>query len=530
MVRSAVDVWRRAGLVGVTAMAAGSCADQGTSCPGCDTVVIAATGEPPSLLPPLVYETVGRDIGDLVFERLATLAPEGASIDTAAYRPGMAASWERVDSLSWRFHLRPNARWHDGRPVTAEDVVFSFEAYADAAVGAVAQSSIAGQMTASAEDDSTVLVRFRRGGTEQLYDATHHVRVFPKHVWDSIPRAEWPADTSLARLVGSGPYRPVSWTRGQHFILAADTAGKQPPEIRRLIWRFARDADAALNLVLAHEADLMESIGTPDRVARVAADSGYRTRPYPAANYGFLAFRHRDARGRPHPTLSRREVRRGLTQVLDRQGLARAFLGPGTEVPPGPMSQLLWIWSDDIDVLEFDSAAGRSVLRSASAGPPIDILVPSTSPTRRQFAQAIQEAWRRVGVPSTVTAVEFTVFQERLAEGRFDAFIGAYGDEPSPRGLADQWSRSGWGVLNHGRYANPSFDSLLDAATAARDVPSARRLWHQAMDTLTADAAAIFLYAPVNVAAVHRRLENVSIDPFSWLSGLPDWGVSSEPR
>ncbi|MBA2459296.1 MAG: ABC transporter substrate-binding protein [Gemmatimonadales bacterium] len=530
MVRCGVGIRRRAGIVWLTAMAAGSCADEGASCPDCATVVIAATGEPPSLLPPLVYETVGRDIVDLVFERLATLAPEGAPIDTAAYRPGLAASWERVDSLSWRFHLRPNARWHDGRPVTAEDVVFSFEAYADSAVGAVAQSSIAGQVTASAADDSTVLVRFRRSGAEQLYDATYHVRVLPKHVWDSIPRTEWPADTSLARLVGSGPYRPVAWIRGQHFILAADTAGKQPPEIRRLIWRFARDADAALSLVLAHEADLMESIGTPDRVARVAGDSSYRAVSYPAANYGFLAFRHRDARGRPHPTLSRREVRRGLTAALDRQGFARAFLGPETKVPPGPMSQLLWIWSEDLDVLEFDSAAARPLLRAASAGRPIDILVPSTSPSRRQFAQAIQEAWRRAGVPSTVTAVDFPVFQERLAGGRFDAFIGAYGDEPSPRGLADQWSRSGWGVLNHGRYANPSFDSLLAAAAAARDVSSARRLWHQAMDTLNADAAAIFLYAPVNVAAVHRRLENVSIDPFSWLSGVPDWGVSSERR
>lgn len=375
-----------------------------------------------------------------------------------------------------------------------------------------------------------MLIRFRWGGSEQLYDATYNVRVFPKHVWDSIPRSEWPADTSLARLVGSGPYHPVSWSRGQHVILAADTAGREPPEIRRVIWRFARDADAVLNLVLAHEADLMESIGTPDRVARVAADSSYQTVSYPAANYGFLAFRHRDARGRPHPTLSRRDVRRGLTEALDRPGLARAFLGPETKVPPGPMSQLLWIWSDDIDVLEFDSAAARLRLRSASAGPPIDILVPSTSPSRRQFAQAIQEAWRRAGVPSTVTAVDFPVFQERLSAGRFDAFIGAYGDEPSPRGLAAQWSRSGWGVLNHGRYANASFDSLLAAAAAARDVPSARRLWHQAMDTLNADAAAIFLYAPVNVAAVHRRLENVSIDPFSWLSGLPEWGVSSAPR
>lgn len=517
-------------MAALTLVVAAGCGSGETKCSSCETVVIAAIGEPPSLLPPLVFETVGRDISDLVFERLAVLLPDGAPIDAGAYRPGLAASWERVDSLSWRFHLRPHARWHDGRPVTADDVVFSFDAYADSVVGAVAQSSIAGRVSATAENDSTVLIRFRTSHAEQLYDATYHVRVLPRHVWQSIPRSEWPADTALAHLVGSGPYQPVSWTRGQHLVLAADSAAGASPDVRRVVWRFARDPDAALNLVLAHEADLMDPIGTPDRVARVAADSSYRVVSHAAATYGFLAFRHRDVRGRPHPLLGRRDVRRALTAALDRRGLARAFLGPETKVPPGPMSQLLWIWSDSIGTVEFDSASARRLLRSQPAAPPIDILVPSTSPTRRQFAQAVQEAWRQVGVASTVTAVDFPVFQERLAQGRFDTFIGAYGDEPSPRGLADQWSRSGWGVLNHGRYANTAFDSLLRAAGSARDVPDARRLWREAMDTLNADAAAVFLYAPVSVAAVHRRLDDVAIDPFSWLSGLPDWGVSAEPR
>jgi ABC-type oligopeptide transport system substrate-binding subunit len=57
-----------------------------------------------------VDETVGRDIGDQIFERLAVLAPGGAPIDTTAYRPALAVQWERRDSLTWRFRLRPDAR------------------------------------------------------------------------------------------------------------------------------------------------------------------------------------------------------------------------------------------------------------------------------------------------------------------------------------------------------------------------------------------------------------------------------------
>ena len=103
-----------------------------------------------------------------------------------------------------------------------------------------------------------------------------------------------------------------------------------------------------------------------------------------------------------------------------------------------------------------------------------------------------------MGVDATVTTVDFPVFQERLAKGRFDTYIGAYLDEPSPRSLADQWSRSGWGALNHGHYANPVFDSLLAAASREGDVAVARRRWREAMDTLNADAPAIFLYALAN--------------------------------
>src|SRR3954467_2647706 len=86
-------------------------------CDECGTVVVAATGEPASLIPPLIVETVGRDISDQMFERLAILRPGASPIDSGAYQPGLAKTWDRVDSLTWRFHLRPDARWHDGKAV-----------------------------------------------------------------------------------------------------------------------------------------------------------------------------------------------------------------------------------------------------------------------------------------------------------------------------------------------------------------------------------------------------------------------------
>jgi peptide/nickel transport system substrate-binding protein len=503
-------------------------------------VQVAAVREPPTVLPPLVQETVGRDIGDRVFERLATLAPGAVTIDPAGFRPALATRWERLDSLTWRFTLRSGARWHDGTSVTADDVVFSFAAYADTALAAPAGSALEG-VVVTAVDPSTVDVRFPRPGTEQLYDATYHVRILPKHVWGAVPLAGWAADTSLARLVGSGPYRVTSWQRGQSLTLDADTARAAVPEVRRLVWRFTADPEAALNLVLAHEADVLETVGGDEPAARVAADTGFRLVRYPAAVFGFLGFRVSGDRSM-HPVLGERAVRRALTLATDRPGLARALVGEGASVPTGPMSRLLWIGGESAPALPYDTAAAAALLDSAGwslrgatrvhDGRPLafDILVPGTSTVRKRYAEALQAAWKPLGVEATVTAVDFPVFQQRLAAGKFDAYIGAYLDEPSPRGIVEQWTTRGIGALNHGRWSKHAFDARVDSALAAPDLATARRLWHAALDTLAADAPAIFLYAPEQRAAVARRLGGVEINPFSWLEGVERWTVDVRGR
>lgn len=516
--------WRGPIVAGATVLA--GCGGGETPCPRCDTIVIAATSEPQSVLPPLAVETVGRDIGDQVFERLADLAPGTAPIDSTAYRPALAERWERADSLTLRFHLRKGARWHDGTPVTAGDVVFSFGAYRDSVLDPPARASLSG-VEATAADSATVLIRFREVYPEQLYDATWHVRVIPEHIWKWVAREQWGADTGVAHLVGSGPYRVVQWQRGQSLTLTADTVGGRRTRIGTAIWRFAADPEAALNLVLSHEADLLESLGSPDRAQRVAADSSLRSVSYPSAAYGFLGYRLSGG------VLAGREVRRGLNMAIDRSTIATAIYGPGAKAPPGPVSQLLWVWDDSTRVLPYDTSAAGRTLDSAGwtrgrdgirekdgARLAFDILVPSTSLGRRRLAEALQEQWRRAGVAATITAVDFPVFMERLGRGKFDSYIGAWLDEPSPRGLADQWTKAGIGVLNYGGYGNPVFDRLFREALAAREVGDARRKWRAAFDTLNADAPALFLYAPVNVAAVSSVVEGLTVDPYSWLSGL----------
>ena len=506
-------------------------------CRDCGWAVVAAVGEPPTIMPARVQETVGRDISDQIFEKLANLSPGKPPIDPSAYVPALAHRWSRVDSLTWRFQLRPGARWHDGRAVTSQDVAFSFEVFGDTLLGASASYALAGRLRVVPEDSATFLIRFTEPSPEQLYDATYHVRILPKHIWNAVPRSQWTSDTLVGRLVGSGPYRLEEWKRGHNLSITADTVYPRRPGLRRVVWQFTSDPDAALNYVLSDRFTVLETVGSPDRAKRVASDTGFNLISYPSATYGFLGFNFAgQGRKGTHPILGERETRRGLALAVDRPTLARAIFGPDAKAPPGPMSQLLWIWNDSIAQPHFDPSGAAKVLESAGwrkdpaglyhrNGRPLsfDILVPSTSSSRRKLAEGMQEMWRRVGVRTTITTVDFPVFQERLAKGRFDAYMGAYLDEPSPRGLKDQWSRAGWAALNYGRYANPVFDTLIADASRASDVVRARTLWREAMDTLNADVPALFLYAPAHAAAVPKTFGRVVLDPYSWLHTLPEW-------
>ena len=204
------------------------------------------------------------------------------------------------------------------------------------------------------------------------------------------------------------------------------------------------------------------------------------------------------------------------------------------------MSRLLWINSSKVSVIPYDAAAASRVLDSAgwrrkSNGwrmkgrqtLAFEILVPSSSSIRRQAAVMLQEAWRGLGVKVSVTAVDFPVFQERIGKGQFDTYIVAYLDQPSARGLADGWTRKGWDGLNYGRYVNSTFDSLLARAERVADAEAAKSLYREALDTLNADAPALFLYAPSSMAAIRHTLTGVRLNPYSWISEIPTWRMTN---
>ncbi len=493
----------------------------------CGTVVFAATGEPTSLLPAVSSSAIERDIFDQIFLKLAEVGPEGGTFGDSGFTPELARSWEWTDPLTLTFHLDPRAKWQDASPVTAADVAFTFDAYSDSVVGSQDRTTLIEHISSvTATDSLTVVFKFRSRYPEMFYDATYHMRILPAHLLRNVPRATWQTAAFGRAPVGAGPYRFVRWTPAQSIELAADSTyflGR--PHLRRLIWHVAGNLNGAVTMVLANEADAVEVLVTPANITRAKADSNVAIYPYAGSTYTFVRFnlRANGDRSKPHPVFADPGTRRALVLAADRPAMTRAVFGDYAKVPPGPMPQLWsWLWKTKLTPTPPDSAAAARLLRGRHLS--FHLAVPSTSPTRVQYAQLLQEQFRRFGIDVVIDQVDNATLQQLLESGKFDAALESIVTDPSPSSsVPPLWSRGG--PTNYGHYANDRFDGLVRAAAAAPSRDAAQAAWEGAFAALAEDPPGIMLYALDNVAAVNRRVTDVRIQPDSWWGLVRTWRI-----
>jgi len=536
-----------AALIGLLALAA--CERKG-GCTGeyCGTLVFASVGEPDALLPPIVQSSSGRDVSDQMFLKLADLGMLTNTIGDEDFTPLLSDRWEWEGPLTLAFHIDPRARWHDGRHVTAADVVFTYDAYVDPRVGSPYRTSLRWISAVTLRDSLTAVFRFRRRYPEMFYDAVYHMRILPGHLLRNLPRDQWQTAAFGRAPIGDGPYRFAAWKAGERLELVADSTfflGR--PAIPRLIWRFTPDLQVAVTQLVAGEADAIEVLVSPDNIERVRAAPHLATYPYKGAAYGYLGF-NLAANGdstKPHPLFADRDVRRALAMATDRARLLKSMFGENAKVPPGPMSQLWWIWDPEIRELPYDTSQAGRLLTSRGwidsdgdgvrdrdgARLAFRLLVPTSSNVRRGYARLLQEEFRRIGVDVQIDEVEFSVFTQRAQAGQFDALLQTWNTDPTPSsGINQTWTRGGIGQSNFLRYASAPFDQLVEQAGTTFDRTAARSHWRAAMELINQDAPAVFLFAVRNVAAIHRRVDNVTIRPDSWWALVRTWRIRPDRR
>jgi len=508
-------------------------------------VVIIIGRDPVTPVPMLTRTTADLDVANQLFLRLARIAPGIRTWGDSGFTPELARHWTRRDSVTLAFDLDARARWHDGRPVVANDVVTTLDRARNPATGGRYAALLSEVVEVRAEGARRVVIRFRRPYTEQFYDAVYHVPPLPAHLVAAIPTDSLAASRFAREPVGNGPYRWVRSVPGQLVELEAVRGHfLGTPGIRRVVFRVMPDADARLNLLLSGDGDAQEAVSPPvANLERIRAAGHLREVPVASGLLGYVLFNFADpadsSRSRPHPILGDVRVRRALVQALDRTRMVRSVFGPYAAVPEGPTSQLWWIRSLAPAPLPVDTAAARRLLAEAGwrdtdgdgvldrNGRPLVLRlnVPAPSPPRRLIALQMQEQLRPLGVQLDVQVVEGAVFAERRNRGDFDLDFGGAVQDPSPSGIVNSWSCANAGVPdgNVGRYCSPAVDSLVNAARFAPGDPS--RHWREALARIQADAPAIFLYAPATVFAVSTRYRQATLRPDSPWGDLRRWHV-----
>jgi peptide/nickel transport system substrate-binding protein len=510
------------------------------------TLVIPQPGDVTTPIPTVSDGGTNGDIISLMFLRLAELGPSLTTVGDRGFRLILARDWQRRDSVTLAFDLDPRATWHDGRPVTAADVVFSYQRAIEASDFARALRRIA---SVTAEGDRRVVFRFRTAYGEQFYDATFQLQIAPAHLLAGIPRDSLATSAFARNPIGNGPFRWVRNVPGQLVELAANEQFfLGPPQIKRVIFRVVRDPEARVSMLLSGEADLVQYL-TLAAETRARESGTFEVVPVLSSGITYALFNQRanGDRSKPHPILSDVNVRRALLLALDRESMVRATYGGHARVIDGPVPQTLaWVGTPGHRPTQPNKARARSLLAGAGwrdsdgdgildrNGVPFELTVnaPNSTPQRPMLAQQMQAQFREIGVKLNVQLLEFAVFNERRDKGEFDIDMGNALLDPTPSGWNWSWSCDGVGKprRNVGSYCNQRIDSLLEKANGAREpIP----LFREILAIIREDVPAIFLATPSMVVAVHNRFNPRPFRPEStWLS-LREWKVrpqASPPR
>lgn len=511
------------------------------------TLVVALPQDAKTLYPPKVNRALDFAIVGSIFDRLADIGPDLNTTGDAGFEKRLAESWTwSTDSLSIAFKLNPKAKFHDGHPVRAEDVRFTFRAYTDPEGQTVNGAYLSNIDSVSVSDSLTAVIWFKRRAPQQFFDATYHMFILPSHLLANIPIKELGTDSITASPIGSGRFRYNGRVPQQRIEMISDTGNyRQRAKLDRVVWAIYGNVQGAALSVFSGDADFFEKL-QPDDLDKAAKNPNLKIVPYLQAGYSYLGFNLRSPndKTKPHPLFGDVQVRRALTMAIDRVASARSVLDTFARPSFGPAPRMMFHNPDSLKQIPFDVAHARALLDSAGwvlepgkdvrskGGVPFafDIVLPNTSRPRVAYVDLLVQQFRGIGVAATARVVEGSVMGETMTARKFDAYVGAWNVTPGLKGLPQAWGTRGIGDQNYGAYSNPKFDKDVDDALNALNPATANALWTRAFQQIIDDAPAIFLFEDRQIGLMLTRVSPSRMRADAWYSDLADWTIDPNKR
>ncbi len=487
------------------------------------TVVVVLESSPNNLDPRQGTDAQSERVGGLIFDALVK------KDENYNLRPWLATSWEQPDALTWVFHLRDGVRFQDGRPLEAEDVVWTIDSLMDAKLAGLITAksgAFAAVERVEARDRLTVVVRMKRPDAALLFNMSDGL-------FGVVPRGAG-GDFGL-HPVGSGPFRFVSQVQDKEVVLErfedcwshnpthrGETAMDGAPsgsEIQRVRFEVVPDTITSALELQKGSADAASNVLTPDMVYALRDAPGLETTSGPGSNVWYLNFNVTD------PALRDKRVRQAVALAMDREAIMAALWRGHARLADTLLPEGQWAAATDADLAHYphDPARAAKLLEEAGLAPGRDgvrlrlTLKISQDETTRLLAAVLQQQLRAAGIELRIRSAEFGTFYADVTHGAFQMYIlkwiGSNEDPDIYRYMDSSGSFPPKGA-NRGHYVNARVDALLAKAAAESgpeaEVQARRRAEYVEVQRILADELpAIPLWFPDNVVVHTRRLQGV---------------------
>jgi len=499
-----------------------------------DSLMVTLPLDPGNANPLVAPYQVSGWISDLVNPGLVrrTIGPDGI-----AFEPALAKDWTfSEDGLSLTYTLRSDVVFEDGTPLTAEDVVFTYDLIADPQVASNWQGDAKNIASVTADGPHSVTFAFQTPQNPLLLQGLTIRGILAKHVFETLPRDGLREHDSGRSPTASGPFRVAQWVPMQRVILEPNPKAPADwtPKLDRIVFRVQAEPSTRKLATLKGEVDLDPSV-EPGQAAEYKGNEDLELvyRRYDSMMYlGYNLTK---------PKWNDKNVRMALALATNTQALIdRVYTHEGEVFAHSCVSTVgpnLGGWSaTDITPLAHDpsratellaasgwvDADGDGVLDKGGESLRVRVMYQNGEDATRDLLTLMQRHWAEVGVDLQMEPLDGTTFQSRARNKNYDAVLWGFGNNPLVK-PAITWSTAG--SYNWFGYSNTQVDALLETGESAPKLEEAQAAVRKAQQIIYDDQPVLFLLWLDGVMVRHKRFQDVQHDTFNVVRHAEQWWV-----
>ncbi len=498
-----------------------------------DILVRGDIGDASNLIPLLASDSASHAVGGMVFNGLVKYDKDMNIVGD------LAESWDIThDGLVITFHLRKGVKWHDGKPFTAADVLYTYQVTVDPKTPTAYAGDFLLIKKAEALDDYTFRVTYDKPFAPALISWA--AAIMPKHLLAGKDITQSP----LARHpIGTGPYKFKEWVAGQKIVLVSnDDYFDGRPYIDGRITRIIPDTATMFLELRAQNIGMMGL--TPLQYTRQTENNLFKDN---FNKYRYLAFAYTYmGYNLKNPLFADKRVRQAISYAVNKDEIISGVLLGLGKPATGPYKHGTWAHNDKVKIYNYDPAKARKLLKAAGwaddngdgvlekdAKPfEFEILTNQGNETRQKCAEIIQRQLKEVGIVVKIRIVEWSAFVTNfINKRRFDAVILGWTIPLDPDAY-DVWhsSKTRPEELNFVSYKNPEADQMLEKGRSVFDQNQRKRYYDRFQEILAEDQPYTFLYVPDELIIISNRIRGIAPAPIGIGYNFDKWYVPKDEQ